>query len=947
MAATRADNVLRHLRQLAAGQDVKDRTDRDLLHAFCSAGDQAAFTALVRRHGPLVWGLCRQSLRQEQDAEDAFQATFLVLARKAATIRKGEALVSWLHGVTFRTVMSAKRSAARRREREGQAGARAPGNPSWDVAWQEVQALLDDEIQRLPETYRAPFLLCCLENRSREEAARLLGVKPGTVGSRLTRARQILQRRLRRRGVTLAAALAAVALSRRVTAAVPALRLEAAVQAALVSGAVSANADRLARGVIRTLALARLRAATGLLLAVTVAVAGAGILTRLAAGARPADPAAQAAGEARAPAPAPPLLARDNPTPPAEEGEEVVVTGRVLGPDGRPAEGARLYLDFDRKDLQDVEANLMPREDAREPALPVRATTGADGRFRFTFRRFEQEVAADEVLPRMVAAFADGYGFDVVPVPAAPCECTLRLTKPQPILGRVLDPEHNPVRGARVRVMQVGRYTAKGHPFLGEKTWLRPLPGPAEGVETGADGRFRLDGLGPDCLARLEITGPGIEYGWVYVSTRAGQPARPPEYGETFEHVARVGRTIRGTIRDRDSGKPVPGVRVDAWGFTTKHGFSDRDGRYELPGVAKSDHYFLVAGPVQGQPYFLHEVDFADERGVGPITADISLVRGLLLEGRVTDRETGKPLPGATVAYYPLSGNARALKAIGGRKSHSELANTLTRADGSYRIAVLPGPGVLAVRSGFLVNRYMPALVTPQELRDFFKGTEFKGDKLSVVRGVGDEFDLDQIAYHALVLLNPEENTEPGPRDVALEVGRAMKGTIVGPDGEPVAGATVEGLAYRLGAIETLAGADFTLKHVNPRRTAELVVSHKEKGLGAVALVRGDETKTVTVRLARCGSVAGRLVDRDGQPARGIVVRLLGMKDGVIDGTDGAGARAESDRDGNFRFDGVVPGRRHVLMSSGKTYYTVQSPLIVVEPGQTKDLGDLKPVGGH
>src|SRR5262249_31758645 len=160
------------------------------------------------------------------------------------------------------------------------------------------------------------------------------------------------------------------------------------------------------------------------------------------------------------------------------EGEEVVVTGRVLGVDGRPATGARLYLDFDHKDLQDVEADLMPRE----AALPVRATTGADGRFRFTFRRFEQEAAADEALPRMVAAFADGYGFDVVPVPAAG-ECTLRLTKPQPILGRVLDPEHNPVRGARVRVMQVGRYTAKGHPLRGEKTWLRPLPGLGEGVE--------------------------------------------------------------------------------------------------------------------------------------------------------------------------------------------------------------------------------------------------------------------------------------------------------------------------------------------------------------------------------------------------------------------------------------------------------------------------------
>jgi Carboxypeptidase regulatory-like domain len=430
---------------------------------------------------------------------------------------------------------------------------------------------------------------------------------------------------------------------------------------------------------------------------------------------------------------------------------------------------------------------------------------------------------------------------------------------------------------------------------------------------------------------------------------------RPPEgwsshgthYGATFEHVARVGRTIRGTIRDRDSGEPVPGVRVDAWGFTTKHVFSDRDGRYELPGVAKSDHYFLVAEPVQVQPYFLGEIDVADGRGVGPITADIPLVRGLLLEGRVTDKETGKPLPQATVEYYPLSCNPRALQAIGGRKNHSELANTLTRADGSYRIGVLPGPGVLAVRSGFLVNRYMAALITPQELRDFFKGTDFKGDKLSVIRGVGDELELQQLDFHAFVLLNPEEKTKPARRDVALEPGRAVKATIVGPDGEPVAGATVEGLRQGFRASETPAGADFTLKHVNPRRTVELVVSHKEKGLGAVALVRGDETKTVTVRLARCGSVVGRLVDRDGQPARGIVVSLLGMKDGVIDGLTGHGARAESDRDGNFRFDGVAPGREHVLMSSGKVYYTVQSPLIVVEPGKTKDLGDLKPVGGQ
>src|SRR5262249_25120134 len=162
--------------------------------------------------------------------------------------------------------------------------------------------------------------------------------------------------------------------------------------------------------------------------------------------------------------------------------------GRVLGPDGKPVAGARLYLDFDRKDLADVEAYLMTEGRPREPALPVRATTAADGRFRFTFRRTDQEAAAASVLPRMVAAFADGHGFDLDAVPAGGRggEITLRLATPQPILGRILDPDHNPVRGARVRVIQVGRYTAAGlsrylqevrsgaEPtgFLGEKNWL-------------------------------------------------------------------------------------------------------------------------------------------------------------------------------------------------------------------------------------------------------------------------------------------------------------------------------------------------------------------------------------------------------------------------------------------------------------------------------------------
>src|SRR6266478_7075508 len=162
MATGQLSTVLRHIRNLAAGRSLPMRTDGQLLDDFSGRRDEAAFAALVARHGPMVFRVCRRVLNHEQDAEDAFQAVFLVLASHSTSIRKREALAEWLHGVAYRTAMKAKRSLARRRNHETKLQARTPStvsSPSWD----DVQLVLDEEIQLLPKTYRAAFVFCVLE----------------------------------------------------------------------------------------------------------------------------------------------------------------------------------------------------------------------------------------------------------------------------------------------------------------------------------------------------------------------------------------------------------------------------------------------------------------------------------------------------------------------------------------------------------------------------------------------------------------------------------------------------------------------------------------------------------------------------------------------------------------------------------------------------------------
>src|SRR5437763_6451073 len=189
------DNVLHHLRRLVAAECAAPGPDRALLERIVRGRDEAAFAALVKRHGPMVLGVCRRVLRHEQDAEDACQAAFLVLARKAAAVRKKDSIGSWLHGVAFRAASNLRRAAARRHARE-QPAADEPRAGDAEVTWREVRTVLDEELRRLPERFQAPLLLCCLEGRTRDEAAQELGWSLATLRGRPERGRALLRGRL-------------------------------------------------------------------------------------------------------------------------------------------------------------------------------------------------------------------------------------------------------------------------------------------------------------------------------------------------------------------------------------------------------------------------------------------------------------------------------------------------------------------------------------------------------------------------------------------------------------------------------------------------------------------------------------------------------------------------------------------------------------------------------
>jgi RNA polymerase sigma factor (sigma-70 family) len=301
MAAGHPDILLQHVRKLAAPPGIAQLADKELVTRFAAHGDEAAFEVLVQRHGPMVLRVCRRVLGNDHDAEDAFQGTFLVLSRKTHSLRRQESVASWLYGVAYRLALRGRAEMVRRRSHESRVSPRPPHDPLAEISVREAQAVVDQELAGLPEKYRAPLVLCCLEGVARDEAAQRLGWTLSTLQSRLQEARDRLRRRLGRRGLTLPAALLAAVLTEGAApAAVPgpvalgtakAAGLFAAGQAA-AAGALSGRAVALAESVLRALALTRLKIVAVVWVGLAALGTAATVLAHQALAEKPADPSA-------------------------------------------------------------------------------------------------------------------------------------------------------------------------------------------------------------------------------------------------------------------------------------------------------------------------------------------------------------------------------------------------------------------------------------------------------------------------------------------------------------------------------------------------------------------------------------------------------------------------------------------------------------------------------
>jgi RNA polymerase sigma factor (sigma-70 family) len=950
-------------------------SDRALLERFLRRREEAAFVTMVKRHGPMVLRVCRRVQGNEHDAEDAFQVTFLLLARKAGSIHKRESLASWLHGVAYRVAQEAKGQAFRRQAREKRAADLRRPSPNSDTASRELEGTVDEALRQVPERYRIPLLLCYLEERTQEEAAEQMGCPLGTVRSRLARGRDRLKEVLTRKGVCLSATglgppLVTSAAHTQLSSPLVTATAQAAMRYAWAlptSGMISAQARTLLEGVLKAMGTAKIKfvALVGLA-AGMLALGGGGLAHQFLRQPVPAVTVEGSRDEKKMP---PPISSK--PAEPASS-QEMSIRGRVLGPDGKALSGAKLFV------------TRVVREEPLNPrdiAVGLVGAAGPDGRFELSVK--------PTGAPRLyVVAFAPGFGVDWIELVSGkiPSDLTLRLPKDVPITGRVVNTEGRPVAGVSVSAVSlfVPRKERLDDYLAGwlvnlqdtlstpDRRLYAPLDGITGATTTDQGGHFTLRGAGGERIVVVTFSGAGVARSTPYVITRPGFDPRP--YNEVlrkkehdnlrvlnrflglnppmFTFVAEAGKTVEGVVRQAGSGKPLAGcsLRIQTGFDDGIQVVSDADGRYRIDGVPKNARGYLVSiNSPKGTALLPRTAQLADSAGYAPVRLDVELAQGTVITGRVVDRQTGEGVKSG-IRLAPLPGNSFFGAKPGFDNYLRDRTMQATDDKGRFRLVTIPGKALVLAQAygakeqldGKPLCPYREAVPDP-DYRGLFK-RESGTQSWTVTTAGGIEFMSIENAVKVT------DVKEDGSTEVVLYMDRGLTASVrvEDADGQPLAGAWVAGLTDHWPVTYRLTGATAPVLALNPNRPRQLAAFHPERKLGGTVLVRGDEKEPVALALGPVGSVAGRLLDADGQPLAGASVSIYGT--GSIGGelyrfARPTGSPVVTGKDGRFTVNGVVPGVPFYLqMQQGKSYLGGRPKIGVrqLKPGETLDLGDRR-----
>jgi RNA polymerase sigma factor (sigma-70 family) len=894
MAAPQAEPILRHIRAMLMAGPSDPSTDAELLERFIRDGDESAYTALYRRYSRLVWSVLRRILESEQDREDAFQATFFLLARKANTIRRASSIGSWLYGVAYRIAMKAKKNAAKRerghlaRIPSGQDG-RAPNPlPSAEVMSRELQALLDAEIMRLPEKYRSPFVLCCLETKSKTEAASELGWKEGTVSSRLARARRLLAHRLAERGVELGVVLGTLAVAD-VASALPNAFKVATLQAALAYGRGAQVASPVVAGLIQ-----QISGGTKMLLLKTTAL----VLTAgLVAGSAGAIVHWQTN----------PDQGKDSPaqTDRRTDLKSVLlgqVTGRVINAaDSRPVKGADVRLlpsetfsgeaptirrtsndrgEFTFNNLKpgkyvlwafhgnltsrdrmyhgkviNVQATGVASAPRTKPvelllhpgvSVKVKVLCQATGkplvgarvrliwtdtdRDHFTDAQGEVSLLALTAETYNVQASAEHCAAEVRIVnlgSGQPASLEFKLPPGGAVQGRITDKDGKPVAGVGVNVY--------GSADSGS---------PLDYVKTDAQGRYRFDNLNLDQTLKLYAHKLG------YLANNSQFKIDKKE--SLHQHDVVIGKrphggSVSGIVKDPE-GKPVDGATIHNQGGSSnefRETKTDAQGKFLLDDVyADGIGYQLV---VKAKGFAPERVEFKPGTAKAPASVEVQLKPGHRIKGRVVNSK-GKPIPGVNVYY--AGGNHHPGMNFGG--------STTTDGQGRFQFDSLPPD----VPFAFIADGYseIPEMKLPLD-GDEEVQVQMKAQGFIKGRVVDSATNQPIPKFNVRITFSPDR--KPDDPGSGLLSSRVFPGEdFVSPQGRFLLKGFVDGMP-----LQVTASAPGYRRQVERRIVATSEPEASATGETLFKLTPEDPAKLTTVR--------GKLLNHKGQPVANAELRLV------------------------------------------------------------------------